>query len=419
MKANEILKVLGQFQESSYQKILIDGVWGIGKTKYISNFIGNYSNTCYVSLFGKKDVNTMLQEIYFQILDQLPSGKMKKYFSILRQKMNSLDVSYFGVSLSIPVLQNMLSTLNKELSQKDTFIIVFDDLERKHNDLNIKEVFGVVDSLSKIDKIKVVLVAATNHIKDDEEKADYTNFREKAIDRIYTIEEYADEAPREILRDEVWRVIGNLAADLKFKNLRTFEKTNHFIREVTQTLGDDLFSEKFTRDDLYRMCFASVVFKIEHNGEMVLLDHDAPNSELINIFYTTEGSGVIEYLCNFILKNSLDNDMCKSIFPHIKKWFETGTYSEEVFTSLISNINNYKEEPHNFFSSESQIEAMINHTRKYSKNLQGDEKIGEIITNLTSAYSWCEILSVDFGINDEEVLDLISSREKLILQKRV
>ncbi|MEK5142572.1 P-loop NTPase fold protein [Paenibacillus sp. FSL M7-0134] len=411
MKANEIIKVLGQFKDSSYKNILIDGEWGIGKTKYISDFMKDHSNACYVSLFGKKDVNTIIQEIYFQILDKAPQGKIKKFTSMVRQKMNTLDISYFGVSLSIPVIQNMFRTLNKELSEKDTFIIVFDDLERKHDELDIKEIFGIVDSLSKINNIKIVLVAAVDHIKNDKEN--FMNYKEKAIDRIYTIKEYAAEAPMKIMGEQVWKVIGPIADSFEFKNLRTFEKTNYFIKEVALTLGEEIFTEKFTRDDLYRMCFATVFFNIEHKGEMVLLDAKETHSDLMNIYYTTEKSGVILYMCNLILKNSLENDMCKNVLPEIKEWYESGTYSKRDIIDLISSINNYKEKPLNFYSSETEIRNMINNTRKYLRNLSGTEQIQEIIAYLSSTITWCEILSVDLGISNEEILNLIRTNISL------
>ncbi|MEC1960990.1 hypothetical protein, partial [Bacillus subtilis] len=144
MKANEIVDVLISFNESSYKRVLINGSWGIGKTKYVSDFIKNHTNACYISLFGKRDVNSILQELYFLMIEKAPKGKIKKHFSILRNKLNTLDISYFGVSLSLPVIQNLFKTINKELDRKDKLIIVLEDLERKHDELNIKEILGMV-----------------------------------------------------------------------------------------------------------------------------------------------------------------------------------------------------------------------------------------------------------------------------------
>ncbi|NCT38072.1 ATP-binding protein [Bacillus sp. EB93] len=56
MKANEITTVLNHFKDSrsDYKRVLIDGTWGIGKTRYVSEFKKDHKHACFVSLFGKK-----------------------------------------------------------------------------------------------------------------------------------------------------------------------------------------------------------------------------------------------------------------------------------------------------------------------------------------------------------------------------
>ncbi|RWQ72540.1 P-loop NTPase fold protein [Bacillus cereus] len=405
MKANEIVNVLNYFKDSSYQKVLLSGSWGIGKTKYVTDFIESHSDVCYISLFGKKDINSIIQEIYYRIIEGAEGGKVKKYFTSIREKLSSLDVSYFGFSLSVPLIADLHNTLSKELGRKGTYIIIFDDLERKHDDLNIKEVLGLIDSLSKIENIKTVLIAATNHLK-DKNKEEFENYKEKAIDRIYTITEYADEAPVKILGEQVWNIIGTLAESLEFKNLRTFEKTNLFIKEVVQVLGEGIFTNKFTRNDLYRMCFATVFFKIEHKNELKLLDKKDSKYRVTESIYNSE-SGNIDYLYEYILKNSLDNVRNKKVFYHIKKWYETGAYSREIIIDSITFINNYEDKPRSFFSSEQEIRDDIEHSRKYIRSLNGNEKIVDVIFGLSTALAWCETLSIDFEISSEEILTLV------------
>src|SRR5690625_1117042 len=159
MKANEIINVLNSLRDSSYQRVLINGRWGIGKTKYILDFKEEYSNVCYVSLFGKKDIDSIIQEIYIRIIENTPKGTIKKNTSLLREKLESINVGFLGVSISIPIIEELQKTLHKELSQTDTYIIIFDDLERKHSNLGVEEVLGLLDSLSGIENIKTVLVA--------------------------------------------------------------------------------------------------------------------------------------------------------------------------------------------------------------------------------------------------------------------
>ncbi|MDA1651133.1 P-loop NTPase fold protein [Bacillus cereus group sp. TH160LC] len=405
MKANEIINVLNLFKDSSYQKVLIRGNWGIGKTEYVSKFIKSYKNVCYISLFGKKDINSIIQEIYFEIVKNEKTGKIKGYWRRISEKLNKFNISYHGFSLSIPLIGDLYNTLYNELGHKDTYIIIFDDLERKHDDLNVKEILGLIDNLSKIENIKTVLIAATEQL-DKPSKLIFNDYQEKAIDRVYTIGEYATEAPVNILGQSVWNTIGTLVESLEFKNLRTFEKTNLFIREVVQVLGQDIFSNKFTRNDLYRMCFAAVFFHIEHNNELKLLNEKDSNFEVAKATYSNE-SGNIEYLCHYILKDSMDNIKSKSVFYHIKNWFEKGAYSKETIIDAINFINNNEDNPINYFSSEQEIQEDIEYSRKYIRGLTGNEKMIDIISILSNATMWSRDLSIDFGISIDEILNLI------------
>ncbi|MFS0882900.1 P-loop NTPase fold protein, partial [Metabacillus niabensis] len=413
MKSNEIVKILNDFNRSEYQKVLITGSWGIGKTKYVKDFMENQKNitTYYLSLFGKKDINSILQELYFHIIED---AYVKKSINSIKEKLKSVDFSYFGFSLSIPFIEDLHKKINKELDRKDTTcIFIFDDLERKHNDLCIKEVFGLIDSLSKISNIKTVLITAKEQL-DDNSKKDFENYEEKAIDRTYKIEEYSDDAPVNILGKDIWDVIDRIAEEFKFKNLRTFEKTNLFIKEIINVLGEEVFTNKFTKADLYRMAFASVLFKIEHKNKKILLDTgDETNNSYMQAFYEDNGDlGVIGYLNDYILKNSLDNTMSKNVFHYIRNWFETGTYNKEIILKSIESINSFEENPQNFYSSEQEILSFINLSRDYIMSLKGNERLEDIISRISNAISWCKILSTEFGISNEDILNLLKNNIK-------
>lgn len=130
MKANEIVTVLNHFKDSSYQRVFIDGTWGIGKTKYVLDFKNAHYDACYVSLFGKKDIESIIQEIYFQIVDSVPNGKFKKYSRKVREIFNNVNIEFHGLTISVPLIEKLHSTLYKELGKKGTYIIIFDDLKK-------------------------------------------------------------------------------------------------------------------------------------------------------------------------------------------------------------------------------------------------------------------------------------------------
>jgi hypothetical protein len=82
---------------------------------------------------------------------------------------------------------------------------------------------------------------------------------------------------------------------------------------------------------------------------------------------------------------------------------------EKTLIYIIASINNYEEKPKNFFSSEQEILEVIDHSKEYIRNLNGTERIEDIVSNLNNAFAWCEILSIDFGISNEEILDMINT----------
>lgn len=397
MKANEIIDVLEKLGQSSYNRVLIEGEWGIGKTKYVEDFTKDYPNSCYISLFGQKDIKTIIQDIYFKLIanDDI-GGKFKKRYTDMAGKLNKIDFSIYGFSLTIPLLGDIYKAMEKELSQKDTYIIIFDDLERKHEELGLKEIFGLSDSLSKIKGIKTVLIAATKHLAADNESI-FFDYKEKAIDRTYFIEKYSDNAPVEILGEEVWETLSGLTEFFSFKNLRTFQKIKLLILEVINTLGQNVFSDKFTKEDVYRMCFATIVFNVEHNGKMILMDEKMRR-------YSESESAIVDYMCAYIMKNSLDNSMSKSVLFHIKRLYESGEFNKANILNEIDFINNFNYQPINFLSSEEEIINVIVESKKFFEELSGEETIGNIIQAITNGVEWSEILSIDINLDKEELL---------------
>lgn len=398
MRANEIVKILNRFSASRYNKILIDGQWGIGKTKFVDNFSDTHPDTCYISLFGKKDIESVNEEIYLKLMDGSLKGGFKKQLNKVTGKLKNINFSFNGFTLSIPLLRNICEQLFGELKRKNSFLIVFDDLERKHDNLEIKEILGLVDSLSSIEGIKIVLVANTNNF-DDESKGIFFEYNEKSIDRTYRIKMYSDNAPVDILGTEKWFAIKNIAFFFDFKNLRTFQKTEQFIEEVMKELDDAKFTDKFTKDDIYRMCFATIIYNVEHNRKKVLLkktreDANEDVNEDVNV----------DYIWNYILRRSMDNIYSKSILLHIKQWFENGTYDLNKINRIINSIN--KED--NAINHLSSVEEVTSEIQKWDENhntLSVEVSIEEIIHTVRYRISLAEMLGCEFHLNIEKMVE--------------
>lgn len=402
MKADELVGILEVFDKSTYyQKILINGPWGIGKTKYLLDFKESNSDVCYVTLFGKRDIESIIEEVYSYILR---NASIKRGMKKIQKTLNELTVGISGVSISIPLIGDLNSNLNKELKKTGNLIIIFDDLERKHPDLNIKEIFGLIDGLSNLENIKTVLVAAGDKIQEDKDV--FLDYQEKAVDRTYIITTFADNAPLKIFGEDIWRVLEEDVKNFEFKNLRTFEKIFSFIQEIMDGLEEGFFTERFSKADVYRICFATIVFIVEHKSNMELLKTDDPKAEYRNVYYTSEKSGVVDYINDYILKNSLENMMNKNVLSYILSWYETGAFPEEI-KDIINSINRFEEEPRNFYSSEQEIHEFIKSSENYISQLNGEESLEATLQRISTALTWSRILEVDFDISNEEILKKI------------
>ncbi|WAT81935.1 P-loop NTPase fold protein [Bacillus safensis] len=396
MKANEIVKILKRFSASRYNKILIDGQWGIGKTKFVNNFFDIHPDTCYISLFGKKDIESVNEEIYLKLMEGSLKGGFKKQFNKVTGKLKNINFSFNGFTLSIPLLRNICEQLIGELKRKNSFIIVFDDLERKHDKLEIKGILGLVDSLSNIEGIKIVLVANTNNF-DDESKEIFFEYNEKSIDRTYRIKMYSDNAPVDILGTEKWFAIKNIASFFDFTNLRTFQKTEQFIEEVMKEIDDAKFTDKFTKDDIYRMCFATIIYNVEHNRKKVLLEktrEDEDGNEDVNV----------DYIWNYILRRSMDNIYSKSILLHIKQWFENGTYDMNKINRIIKSINKV-ENVINYLSAAEEVTDAIQKWDDNLNELTVEGSLDEIIQAVRYRMSLAEMFGDVFNFSNEKLLE--------------
>ncbi|MDM5298115.1 hypothetical protein QUF51_08080 [Bacillus pumilus] len=406
MIADKIKQVLNQLGKLNYDRVIFDGQWGIGKTKYVNDFVkANPENSCYVSLFGKKSLTDIIEEIYYKSLQADTKGKFKEFLSKSAKNIADVNLSYIGISLSIPLLADLYSKMYSELEEKESYVIIFDDMERKHDELGIKELLGLIDLLGNIKGVKIALVAYTEKFS-SVDKDVFTEYKEKSIDRSYCIDKYFKDAPSSILGTDKWFPIKNIIELLKFSNLRTFQKTEKFIEEVLDVLGKGVYCDKFTKDDVYRMCFATVVYYDEHNSEKLLVDESIRES-------LKSESDTINYIYGYILNHTLDNMMSKNILFHIKNWYETGDYDINSIRKDIDLIKSFNyEKPLNHLSSQDEVLQAISKSKEFIYGIAGDESLEEIIQIITIGTTWSKIANVEFGI---ENLDLIKKIRPSIL----
>ncbi|MCK1977062.1 hypothetical protein LNK15_08340 [Jeotgalicoccus huakuii] len=113
MEASKIKEMLDDLDSLPYKKVLFNGSWGIGKTKHILEAVKENEHYIYISLFGKKEINDVYEEIYYQIVSKF-RGNTEKLLNIA----GDLKYSQFGFSISVPIVKDVLKKNTKKFRGK-------------------------------------------------------------------------------------------------------------------------------------------------------------------------------------------------------------------------------------------------------------------------------------------------------------
>ena len=256
MNADYVENIIRNIDKQSYKCILVDGAWGIGKSYVVEKALEDKKDrTCMVSLFGMEDVQQIYHEILYQLLLHTSNGGkilefLKDSFRILgnfddrAKNVSTILESHFSE-------EDMVNSITRKFDEGH--IVVIDDLERCKESIELRDFFGVVEKLKSNNHIQVVLIANSEEITD---KKDFEKYREKVIDRTFTITENSKSAN--------WSKLGiqgdfadELCKNHPIKNLRTLQKAQDFYNDVKQyakSIHDEMFM-----NEVRLICFAIVI----------------------------------------------------------------------------------------------------------------------------------------------------------------
>lgn len=166
-------KVLEQYLNSPMsQALFINGKWGCGKTHYFREEFKQdckvKGNVIYTSVNGVKSIDELKIQVF---ITQAKTSK-KGFWKSTKEKAMLMSHVY---------LKNLGFTIFDlfEIGKDDVLII--DDLERKHTDLTIEEIFGFV-SVHFTENLnhKVILVADEEKLKSGDDSG-YLTIKEKTV----------------------------------------------------------------------------------------------------------------------------------------------------------------------------------------------------------------------------------------------
>ncbi|ENP4444895.1 hypothetical protein ACDP15_000704 [Escherichia coli] len=271
---------LKNFLVSDHRVAVIKGDWGVGKTHYWNSFYTKHSEGLdfnaysYVSLFGVNSIGDIKKALYHcatpinekkykeLILSETDRTMIRyrngfwgwlKYNSLSKFLIHFGKNDFFGFKTD-----NLLSSL--EYKFVNNYLVCIDDVERKGNSLEVKEIMGVIDELARRKGCKVVLILNEDNLHDETAKKQFLEYREKVIN----VEIKYDPTPEKNLRkvfyetDSDFLLLKVLANDLGIKNIRILNKIKTSLVNLRNELS--LAEDKVRESFINRLVLFSVVY---------------------------------------------------------------------------------------------------------------------------------------------------------------
>lgn len=169
------------FRSDERKVAILKGPWGIGKTFYwTARFEGSKETLSqvaysYISLFGIQNLQELKKAVFRQAIVLKKDGFLAYY-----QKLK--PASDFLRSTNLPWIKEVNDIAGSiEDIGVGNYLVCFDDLERKHNGLSMRDVLGFISFLKEQRNCKIIIIL--NEFELDQDSVLHLNkYREKLID---------------------------------------------------------------------------------------------------------------------------------------------------------------------------------------------------------------------------------------------
>ncbi|WP_146176717.1 P-loop NTPase fold protein [Chromobacterium sp. Panama] len=174
--------------------ISLVGRWGTGKS-HLWNEIKKESaehrvkSSVYVSLFGVRNIEQLIQKAAKSIFLDADKREFRKLVNNLPATIKGFG-KIFGKDLS--AIDDVIKVF--ELKALDNRLIVIDDIERKHKDLCIDEIFGFIDEYRNQHGARFVLILNHDKIEGEDCANLWHSLKEKVIEHEFHLDTTAQEA---------------------------------------------------------------------------------------------------------------------------------------------------------------------------------------------------------------------------------
>lgn len=278
MKTAHIEKIIEKYlkKENTQSAILINGVWGSGKTFYLKSQLKkiierNNLKVIYISLNGMSSIDNLDHKLFLHLIPKLgenQSDLVKNIANISTNLANAATKLLFKTEATDLLKGSTVKSFNFE-----KYCICLDDLERCK--IPIDELIGYLSDFTEHKNTKCLILADEKKIKKQKTNKKiahkYDKIKEKVISRVLNYDpELMDVFPKLIDKYKSKKIyykflkqneslMISIFKELKVKNLRnlifyldTLESIHQYIKSIEQ---------KYTEEVLFSTAIFSIEFK--------------------------------------------------------------------------------------------------------------------------------------------------------------
>ncbi|MBS9844008.1 P-loop NTPase fold protein [Vibrio alginolyticus] len=272
---NDFLDYYFRFEHAPEYAVMIKGAWGAGKSWFIKKALErleqNSGKYLYVSLYGMTCFEDIENSFFEQMHPVLSSKGMKLTSKIAKGLLKAtikLDLDDDGKSETTTKIPTEELKLPDYLKDTDSFVLVFDDLERCS--INIGDILGYINQFVEHQGYKVLIIANEDEIldKSDDNKC-YSRAKEKLIGKTFelvpntnlALESFIESASSESLKafyqDNLTNIV-SVYSSSQCKNLRHLKQALWDFERFYNALPTSTFDKVELKAELLNifLCFA-------------------------------------------------------------------------------------------------------------------------------------------------------------------
>lgn len=213
---------------------VVKGRWGVGKTHIVQEVVSQNSNSwgdrkyAYVSLFGINSLEEFRESIF---VEMETNKKLKGATKGLGDFMDGAGIPFGDAGARLIKLSTKI-WMNKAIPGSK---ICVDDMERRGNDLSVRDLFGFLSQLKEQHRCQIILVLNDDEL--DEDAEEFNRYREKVVDQEVKFMPQADEVIK-IGFGESHPANIQVLKQLNVDNIRAVRKTKRFVERLIPLIAE-------------------------------------------------------------------------------------------------------------------------------------------------------------------------------------